>query len=193
MSEKVRLLALAGSLRKGSYNKNILKIAVRGAREAGAEVALLDLLDYPMPLYNQDDQDAEGLPENAEKLKEMMKSSDGFIIASPEYNSSVSGVLKNTIDWTSRQTEGESVLECYRDKNAVIMSASPSYRGGLRGLFALRFILQNIGVMVIPEMEGISRAHEAFNEDGSLKDARLEARIEGLGRKLVEVTRKLKS
>lgn len=188
----VELLALAGSLRVGSLNKKLVKVAAEGARKAGAEVTYIDLADYQMPVFNQDDEDEHGLPENALRLKVLMKASDGFIIASPEYNSSIPGGFKNVLDWASREIAGEKVLECFRGKTAVLMSASPGRLGGLRGLFALREMLQNVGVTVIPDQLAVSQADEAFAPDGSLKEPKRHERVEALGRKLAEVAAKLK-
>src|SRR6266446_5332539 len=97
-----RILAFAGSTRAASFNKRLVRIAARGAEAAGAEVTVIDLRDLPLPLFDQDQEAAEGPPENAKRLKALMVASDGFLIASPEYNSSISAVLKNTIDWASR-------------------------------------------------------------------------------------------
>lgn len=180
-------------MRTGSYNKKLVKIAAGGAEKAGAAVTYIDLKDYPLPLYDQDIQDESGIPENGIKLKGLFKANDGFIISSPEYNSAISGVLKNVIDWASRSAAGEEKLECFRGKTAVLMSASTGGLGGLRGLFSIRYILQNIGVMVIPEQIAVSRAGGAFNDEGNLIDQDRQSRIEGLGRKLAETAAKLKS
>src|ERR1700722_12329650 len=102
MANRPKILAFAGSLRKESFNKKLVKIAVKGAQEAGAEVTYIALEDYPLPLYNQEIEDSQGIPENALKLKQLMIQSDGFLISSPEYNSSIPANFKNMIDWVSR-------------------------------------------------------------------------------------------
>jgi len=192
MTENPRILAFAGSLRTGSFNKKLVRIAVEAAREAGALVTLIDLLDYPLPILNQDDEDAHGLPENAKKLKELFISHQGFLISSPEYNSSITGALKNVIDWASRaETEDEPPLIAYTGKTCALVSASPGALGGLRALVHVRAILGNIGVFVLPGQVCIPKAHEAFNENSSLKDARQEESVRKLARQLVETTRKL--
>ena len=112
MSDKPRILAFAGSLRKDSYNKKLVKIAIKGAEEAGAQVTYIDLKDYPLPIYDQEIEDSQGLPANALKLKQLMESHDGFLISCPEYNSSMSAVFKNTIDWVSRQAKPDEVYLC---------------------------------------------------------------------------------
>lgn len=193
MERKPKILVFAGSLRADSYNKKIAKIAMKGAEQAGAEVTYIDLKDYPLPVYNAEIEESEGLPENALKLKELMLKSDGFIIASPEYNSSISGTLKNVIDWVSRQaTPDEKYLCCFIDKVALILSASPGGLGGLRGLVHLRAILENIFTFVIPSQKTIPNAAEAFDEKGELKSADLKRSIEELGAKLVKTTYQLK-
>ncbi|MEI6350633.1 MAG: NAD(P)H-dependent oxidoreductase [Verrucomicrobiota bacterium] len=192
MPEKPRILAFAGSLRAASYNKMLAKIGVEAARAAGAEVTYIDLLDFPMPILNQDDELAHGLPENAKKLKQLFISHHGFLISSPEYNSSMSAALKNAIDWASREeTEDEPSLIAYTGKTCALMSASPGALGGLRALVHVRSMLGNIGVHVIPDQVSVPKAHEAFNPDGSLKDERKQKSVAALAGKLVEVTRKL--
>ena len=188
-----RILAFAGSLRKDSYNKKLVQIAAQGARRAGAEVTYIDLKDYPLPIYDGDIEAASGIPENGLKLKKLFADHDGLLIAASEYNSSISAVLKNTIDWLSRPLPGEPSLASFLGKAATLMSASPGGLGGLRGLVHVRAILGNIQVIVLPEQIAVARAHEAFNADGSLKDAKQQAGVEGLGAGLAEFLKKLKS
>jgi chromate reductase, NAD(P)H dehydrogenase (quinone) len=190
---KPKILAFAGSTRSDSYNKKLVKIAVNGAIDVGVEATFIDLRDFPMPLYDGDLEQREGLPANTRKLKDLMLSHQGFLISSPEYNSSISGVLKNTIDWTSRQTEGESPLACYKGKIVGLMSASPGGLGGLRGLVHVRSILGNIGVLVIPEQVAIAKAHEAFNSDGTLKNKTQEDQVKNIGVTVAKLLMKLNS
>ncbi len=193
MSKKPKILVFAGSLRKDSYNKKIAKLAAKDAEGAGAEATYLDLADYPLPIYSADIEEAEGLPANALKLKELFFNHDAFIICSPEYNSSISGALKNAIDWVSRPASSNEVsLRCFNDKVALILSASVGGLGGLRGLVHLRAILENINVLVIPGQKAISNAMEAFDAEGNLKSNAQRDAIKDLCVKLVEVTRKLK-
>jgi NAD(P)H-dependent FMN reductase len=186
-----KILAFAGSARKDSFNKKLVKIAAEGARAAGAEVTYLDFRNLPLPLYDEDLETAEGLPENVLKLKALMKAHQGFLIACPEYNSSITPLLKNAIDWASRSEPGEPSLVCFKEKIAVLMSASPGGLGGLRGLVHVRSILGNIGVLVLPDQKAISNAHQAFDENGNLKDESQQAAILQLGHKLVTMTVKL--
>lgn len=191
MTNTPKILAFAGSTRQASYNKLLVKIAAEGARGAGAEVTYLDLRDLPMPLYDGDLEEKEGMPANARKFKELMLAHQGLIIASPEYNSSITAVLKNAIDWASRPDPGEGMLAAFNGKVAAIMSASPGGMGGMRGLVHLRSILGNINVLVIPEQKAISKAFEAFDTDGNLKDAKDREAVENLGAKVATVLAKL--
>lgn len=193
MGHQPRILAFAGSMRKDSFNKKLVRIAAAGARSVGAEVTLLDLRDLPLPLYDGDLEADEGLPPNAKKLKEAFLAHDGLLIASPENNSSISAVLKNVIDWVSRPMPSEGSLASFNGKVAALMSASPGALGGLRGLVHLRAILGNIKVLVIPDQVAVAKADEAFDSNGSLKDARQQASIEGLGMKLAGLLAKLKA
>ncbi|MDZ8079561.1 MAG: NAD(P)H-dependent oxidoreductase [Nostoc sp. DcaGUA01] len=191
MASTPKILAFAGSTRIDSYNKKLVKIAAAGAKAAGAQVTYLDLRDLPLPLFDEDLEAQEGLPANARTLKDLMISHQGFLIASPEYNSSLTGVLKNAIDWASRPSENEAPLVAFAGKVATIMSASPGGLGGLRGLVHLRSILGNIKVLVLPDQIAVSKAYEAFNPDGTLKDPKQQESIEHLGHSLTKILLKL--
>lgn len=188
-----KILAFAGSTRTDSYNKRLVKIAVAAARAAGGEVTLIDLRDFPLPLFDGDLESHDGLPANGRKLKDLFLAHHGLLISAPEYNSSITGVLKNTIDWVSRPVPGEAPLACFDGKVACLMSASPGALGGLRGMVHVRAILQNIKVIVLPDQIAVPKAAEAFNPDGSLKDPKQQAAVEGLGTRLVQVISKLRS
>jgi NAD(P)H-dependent FMN reductase len=188
---KVKVLCFAGSLRKHSYNKKLVKIAMDAAQEAGAKVTFVDLKEYPMPVYDADLEEANGIPESVLKFKKLMKQHQAFLISSPEYNSSIPGALKNVIDWASRPAPGENKLECFAGKIAGIMSASPGGLGGLRGLTPLRSILDNIGTMVLPEQHGVPHADKAFDANGKLLDKKMEANIKALAKRLVDITTRL--
>lgn len=186
-----KVLAFAGSTRTDSYNKKLVKIAAAGARAAGAEVTVIDLRDFPMPLYDGDLEAKDGIPPAAQQFKKLLLSHQGLLIASPEYNSAISGVLKNAIDWASRQGPGETPLACFDKKIAALMSASPGALGGLRGLASVRLILGNIRVIVLPQQVAVGKANEAFNTDGSLNDKKVQSSIEKLGADVVEMVSKL--
>ncbi len=192
MSDTLRILAFAGSTRRESFNKKLVQIAAAGAREAGADVTDIDLRDYRLPVFDQDDESEQGKPDNAKALKQLMIDHDAFLISAPEYNSSVTGVLKNSIDWVSRPDDGEAApLVAFRGKVVTLMSASPGALGGLRGLVHLRSILGNLGCIVLPNQVAVPKAHEAFKDDGTLVDDAQQQRIFGLGRTLAAIGLKL--
>ena len=192
MGSAPRILAFAGSLRKDSYNKKLVAVAAAGARNAGAEVTLIDLADYPLPVFNEDLETAEGVPQSASRLKNEMKSHDGFLIGCPEYNSSITAALKNAIDWASRPAPDEESLECFVGKVVALMSTSPGALGGLRGLVHVRAILSNIQVLVLPDQKAIPNATKAFNSDGSLSDTKQQEAVMNLGAKLAQTVAKLR-
>ncbi len=186
-----RILAFAGSLRAGSFNRMLVRIAADGAARAGAEVTMLDLRDHPLPIFDQDLEAEAGIPPQAKAIKRLLKDHQGLLIAAPEYNSSITAVLKNTIDWASRSEKDEPPLACFDGKVAAIIERFPGALGGLRGLVTVRSILSNIRVLVLPDQQAIPRAHEAFTDDGRLADEQLHARVEALGARVADVVRKL--
>ncbi|HIK33368.1 MAG TPA: NAD(P)H-dependent oxidoreductase [Oscillatoriales cyanobacterium M59_W2019_021] len=193
MSQPIKILAFAGSTRIESFNKKLVKIAAEGAKAAGAEVTYIDLLDYPMPLYNQDLETQEGLPDTVFQFKALLKSHQGFLISCPEYNGSITPLLKNAIDWASRSQPGEPplALTCFQGKVAALLATSPGGLGGMRGLVHVRAILEGIGVLVIPDQKAIPGAIQAFDEGGQLVDAGQMAAVHSIAQKLVRVTTKL--
>ncbi len=176
-----RILAFAGSARRDSFNQKLLRVAARGARDEGAEVTLADLRDFEMPLYDGDLEAAEGLPERAVAFKELLLAHQGLLIASPEYNSSITARLKNTIDWSSRSAEAGVDLAGWRDKVVALLSASPGPLGGARSLVHLRSILGNIGCVVLPDQMSLRQAGAAFGDDGDLIDERHRLQAERIG------------
>ena len=174
-----RILAFAGSIRRESWNRKLIQAAVDATRAAGGDVTLIDLADYALPLYNGDLEAKEGLPDNALRLKALFKEHEALLIASPEYNSSIPPLLKNTLDWISREWQGESGLVPYQGKVAAIMAASPGALGGMRMLPHLRQILNALGVLVLPGQFSLAHADEAFDmETGALKSpARLHSLV----------------
>jgi NAD(P)H-dependent FMN reductase len=186
-----KILAFAGSTRKDSYNKQLVKLAAAGAQAAGAEVTFVDLRDLPMPLFDEDLEAQAGMPTQALAFKQLLIDHQGLLIASPEYNSSFSAVLKNAIDWASRTAPGEPPLAAFAGKVAAIMSASPGALGGLRGLVPLRMLLGNLSILVIPQQVAIAKAYEAFNADGTLIDPKQQQSIAKLGGQLATLLLKL--
>ena len=184
---KPRILILAGSLRTGSYNDKLAKLAERAISKAGGEVTRIVLSDYPLPIYDADLEAEKGLPDAAIRLKELFLSHPGIFLASPEYNAGVTPLLKNTIDWVSRRhAEGEPPLAALRNRAFAISAASPGGFGGMRGLLMLRQILAvGTGAVVIPEQVTISNAAKAFDEDGELVEDMRRRQLDNLADSLV--------
>ncbi|MEQ1876620.1 MAG: NAD(P)H-dependent oxidoreductase [Bdellovibrionia bacterium] len=190
---QARVLVFAGSLRKGSFNKKFARVAAKALEQAGAAVTHIELNEFPMPLYDGDLEASQGIPEPALKFRDLLKSHDGFLISSPEYNSSIPGTLKNALDWASRTPPGETELAAYDGKVAALLSASTGILGGIRGLVHLRAMLGNIKVLVLPDQRALPRAQDAFDEEGRLKDPKVQANIEAIAKRLTETIQKLKS
>jgi NAD(P)H-dependent FMN reductase len=159
----VKLLAFAGSVRQESFNRQALDYAITGARDTGVEVTLLDLKEFSLPLFDQDWESANGIPENAARLKHLFIQHQGLLIACPEYNSSITPLLKNTLDWVSRAWQGQSGLVPYQSKVAALVSASAGALGGVRGLRHVREILTTLGVVVIPRQHAVNNADKVFS------------------------------
>ncbi|MEM1422400.1 MAG: NAD(P)H-dependent oxidoreductase [Planctomycetota bacterium] len=182
----VNILAISGSLRTGSLNTKLLKVAAEAAESAGASVTHVDLRSLDLPMYDQDLEDASGLPAGCITLKDQMKAHHGMLIASPEYNSSYTGALKNAIDWASRPRDGEKPLECFAGKTAGLIACSPGALGGLRGLVTLRMLLGNIQVHVLPKQYAAGSIE--FNDDGKPTNDDHTEGVSGVARELVSFT-----
>ena len=191
MKRKIKILAFAGSLREHALSKRIVKTAIKGAERAGAEVTFIDLSDYPLPLYNQDDHEKTGFDEHALRLQGLFSQHDGFLIASPEYNGSITGTLKNAIDWVSRASDLYPRSAVFAGKFAAMMSSSPGSLGGVRSLAHLRGVLTSVGVNVLPQEIAVAFAEEKFTGDEEeMIDETMKARLEKLGVLLVEMLEK---
>lgn len=175
-----RVLALAGSLRQGSFNKKLIREGAEALRRAGAEVDLLELNDVPMPVYDGDLENEKGLPAGAVEFKRRLAWADGFMFASPEYNFSIPGTFKNAIDWASRGDE-----DVFAGKMAALMAASPGGAGGMRMLPHLRQVLTGLNVWLLPGQVTVAKAGEAFNPDGSLVSERTLKQVQELADALV--------
>lgn len=189
---KPRILVFAGSTRLDSYNKKLAAAAAKGAEKAGAEVTLIDLRDYPLPLFDEDLEAAEGMPENGQALRALFLRHDGLLIATPEYNGSLPAVLKNTIDWLSRRQGDEGPLVCFNGKVALLVSTSPGGLGGMCALRHLQTVLMGIKVIVLPEQKAIPNAGKVFDAQG-IADEKIRADVEKLGARLVEMTARLQA
>lgn len=191
MSKKPKILAFAGSLREKSYNKRVLKVAIEGAKKAGADVTYVDLKDYPMPIYNVDLQETQGFPAIATAFQKLLLEHDGLLIASPEYNASLPGALKNVIDWTSRANGDLKTGECYKGKIAAIMTASPGAFGGIRCLSHLRDVLTILLVNTLPSEIAVAKVGGMFDGDSDeMTNDTMRGVLEELSRTLVDTLRK---
>jgi NAD(P)H-dependent FMN reductase len=182
----MKLLAFAASLRGESLNRKLITLAVNLARDAKVEVDLADFHDFDMPLYDADLQVASGFPSGARELARRIESADGLMIASPEYNYSIPGTLKNAIDWVSRMKPMP-----LRGKHGMLLAASTSLVGGIRGLWALRVPLEGLGVTLYPDMFAVAQAPQAFDEHGKLKDPELRERLSKMATGYFVMGRKL--
>ncbi|HSW73107.1 MAG TPA: NAD(P)H-dependent oxidoreductase [Chlamydiales bacterium] len=165
-----KVLFFAGSTREGSFNKQLLQEAASLARQMDVEVNVVDLKDYTMPIYEADLEAKEGMPINAKKLRRKMVDCSTIVIASPEYNHSVSPLLVNILAWTSRSEQGGPSREAFKGKKFILLSVSPGQGGGARGLVHLRDMIEDVGGEVVKRQLSISNAHQAFNAEGRLKD-----------------------
>ena len=191
MAKKPKILAFAGSFRKHSYNKRVVKVAVEGAEKAGAEVKYIKLEDYPLPIYDADDHKKNGFPENALKLQRLFAEHNGFLIASPEYNGSVPGGLKNAIDWVSRKSDDFEMIEVFKGKVAAIMTASPGSFGGIRCLNHLRGVLSIMLCNVLPSEIAVGGVSKMFEGDGEkMNDEKMEKLLNDLGESLADMLKK---
>jgi len=184
-----KLLFLAGSLRTKSYNKMLARTAADMAmKHQGVEVKYIDLINFEMPVYNADIEESSGLPQHAKDLKQIFAESSGIFIATPEYNSSYSAVLKNTIDWISRpHEEGEASLIAFKGKTVAIAATSPGGLGGIRALVPLRLLLSNISMNVMGDQLAIPFAGKVFDENGNMVDESKAQALSALVEEFVKV------
>lgn len=180
----VKILAFAGSVRAQSFNRRLLGALIEGAEGAGAQVTRIELSEFPLPLFDEDRESAEGLPENARRLRALFKEHRGLLLACPEYNGSITPLLKNTLDWVSRKDGAEPGSAAYKDKLAGLASASAGRWGGVRGLRHVREILTTLGCLVIPDQYCLSGADAAYDEGGALKDEKARKAAQAVGARL---------
>lgn len=184
-----KLIFLSGSTKQGSVNTTLAKAACDIAAAQGASAEFIDLNDYTLPLFDEDGESQNGTPDNARALKAKFVESDGFFFATPEYNSSYSPLVKNTIDWLSRpHSDDEPMLHAFMNKGAAIAAASPGALGGIRALVPMRLLLSNIGVNVVGNQLALGKAHEAFNDNGALKDERMNGMLNGIINSLIKIS-----
>lgn len=176
-----KLIFLAGSARKDSCNKKLARAAEAIAKDKGAQTTFIDLIDYDMPLLNEDWEAENGRPQAATELRNIFAEHDGFFLSSPEYNSSITPLIKNTFDWMTRtNSKDEDGLIAFRGKVCALGAASPGGLGGMRVLIPTRLWLSNISIHVIPSQFSLGGAFGAFDEDGTLKDEKQRGMLEGV-------------
>jgi NAD(P)H-dependent FMN reductase len=185
-----RILAFAGSSRKASWNRKVLEVAVAGARDAGAEVTVANLADYPMPIYNADWHEEHGVPPAMLELRTLMMASNGLLIASPEYNISITPLLKNTIDWLSQDVGGAGGDAPFLGKVGGLLGASNGGFGTIRSLPQVSLMLANLGVLMLPVV-AVPTVSKLFDASGSLTDERARNRLTGLGAQLARTIARL--
>ena len=183
-----KILAFAGSTRTNSYNKMLVRNAAQISEQQGATVTLLDLRDYPMPLYDGDLETNSGIPACALELRNLMKENHGILLSCPEYNSAISAVLKNAIDWISRPLPGDPPLVAFSGKTAALLAASPGALGGIRTLASVRSILTNLGMIVIPKQYAHGNSKDSFAADGNLISESAQNRVSAVVKQLMQIT-----
>ncbi|HVG23018.1 MAG TPA: NAD(P)H-dependent oxidoreductase [Thermoanaerobaculia bacterium] len=174
MKPEVRVLVFAASLRRDSLNRRLAEVGARIAESRGAQVDRASMRDFDCPSYDGDEEAANGIPAAAQRFRDRLLACDAFLIAAPEYNGSMPGLLKNAIDWASRFRP-----QPFNGKQGFLMSASPSMAGGNRGLWALRVPFEHLGARVYPDMFSLAQAHTAFADDGSIANEMLQKRLDG--------------
>jgi chromate reductase len=173
IKKPLKLLVFSASLRKESLNTQLLKLAVKAIEKNGGTTDYASMSEFDCPSMNQDLEVDDFLPQGAQEFRKRLLENDAFIISSPEYNGSMPGLLKNTIDWVSRFRP-----QPFNEQHCLLMSASPSMAGGNKALWALRMPLEHLGTNVYPNMFSLAMAHKAFNADGNLADEKLQERFD---------------
>jgi len=188
----LKILVIPGSLRTGSLNAKLAAVAAHALVREGADVTRISLGDFPLPIYDGDLQAKSGVPKHAVNLKRMMSAHHGVLIVTPEYNSSVPALLKNTIDWVSRvQDPHETRGQAFRGRVFAIASASGNRLGGARALAALRLILSACHAQVIPNQLALAFAEDAYDEMDHLKHAADSDALKALARQLIDVSQRM--
>ena len=186
----MNILVFAGSIRRESVNRKLARVAAQAVETAGGQATLLELADFPMPLYNGDMEAESGPPENAFRLQEIIAAHDGLIVVSPEYNHSIPALLKNTLDWVSR-TPRVKGANPFAGKVTGLMAASPGALGGLQGLDTVQRVLTTVGALVLPKMVAVPRADKVFDPEGRLTDEASARRVAELSAEVVRIAGRL--
>lgn len=177
LDAQMNVLAFSGSLQENSSNKKLILEAAEIVREEGANVKVIHLNDFLLPFYDADYEAKEGMPQKAKELRKLMIQSDVIMIASPEYNGSLTGVLKNMLDWMSRSEDAKSSREAFKGKKFILLSAAAGSKGGASGIVHLKDIIENIGGTVVPAQVLVPSCYQAFDAEGRFKDPKFKAEI----------------
>jgi NAD(P)H-dependent FMN reductase len=180
---------MSGSARRGSLNQRLLNVAVQGAVAAGAEVTVVSLSDFPLPFFDSELEQEQGVPANALDLQKLFSEHDALLVASPDYNGGYTALLKNTLDWMSRPTtEKVSGMALFANNPTAVISASPGPMGGIRSMLAMRGVLEKLGAVLIPQTFTLGVAHQAFAENGQLVNPQVEGEVKAVGAALAKVS-----
>lgn len=193
---KPRIVVMAGSRRREALSRRVAAACARALEAAGAEVERVELADYPAPLYDGDLEASSGLPESIVRLQHVLHASDGVLVVNPEYNGSLTPLLKNTLDWCSRPNPADlerSGGKVYAGRAAAVVGSSPGALGGMRVLFHVRDVLGYLGMQVIPQQLAVGKAGEAVGEDERLRDAAQQSMLDTLAAALVDTARRLRA
>jgi chromate reductase, NAD(P)H dehydrogenase (quinone) len=171
--EPLKILVFSASLRAESLNTRLARLAADAIERQGAAADLASMRDFDSPSYDGDAEASDGMPPGAQALRHRIEASHGFVIASPEYNGSMPGVLKNAIDWVSRARP-----QPFNERHGLLLSASPSMVGGNRGLWALRVPLEHLGARIYPDMFSLAQAHRTLDDAGLIANERLRGRFD---------------
>lgn len=191
-----RIVVMAGSRRAKALSRPVARACAQALAAAGAEVELIELADYPAPLYDGDLEAAHGLPECIVRLQHRLHASDGLLLVNPEYNGSITPLMKNTLDWCSRPNPADPARSggaVYAGRAAAVVGSSPGALGGMRALFHVRDILGYLGMQVIPQQLAVAKAGEAVGEDGRLSDPAQQTMLDKLAAALVDTARRLRA
>ena len=172
-SRDLRFLVFSASLRRDSFNSRLARLAAVTIEANQGDVDLASMADFETPSYSADVQDEEGFPPGADEFRRRLEASDAFVVSSPEYNASMPGLLKNTVDWVSRYAP-----QPFNERPGLLLSASPSMVGGNRGLWTLRIPFEHLGARIYPDMFSLAQAHDAFDDEGRIANPQLQKRFD---------------
>lgn len=187
------VLAISGSLRTGSYNTSLLKVATAMLEQKGADVETFDFRVFPLPIYDADSERTDGFPESVLHLKSRVKAADAIVLAGPEYNTGPTPLLKNAIDWVSRRNPDRGAANEWDRKVVAVISASPGQFGGVRAQAVYRSALGFLGAFVLPDLVTLPLASDAFDEAGNLLNERTKAALDRNMTNLLEVSSRLRA